>query len=107
MTTALTRQPRLDTEMFGRLTGLHPEMVRRWVALGLLEVTWDSTGRMWFAPSQVAVVARLQRLRAGFTLNYAALGLVADLLDRIAALEAASYRTRNRPKEGSPWTRIG
>jgi len=31
----------------------------------------------------------VQRLRAGFALNYAAIGLVTDLLDRIAVLEAA------------------
>jgi hypothetical protein len=104
-TTALARRPRLDIETFARLTGLHPDMVRRWVALGLLDGTWDSRGRLWLAPSQVAAAARLQRLRAGFALNYAALGLVADLLDRIAALEAAVPRTR--PKDGSTWTRIG
>lgn len=104
MNTSLVRAPRLDTETFARLTGLHPEMVRRWVALGLLDGTWDSRGSLWLAPSQVAAAARLQRLRAGLALNYAALGLVADLLDRIAALEAAS---RTRPKDGSTWTRIG
>jgi chaperone modulatory protein CbpM len=104
-TTALARRPRLDIETFARLTRLHPDMVRRWVALGLLDATWDSRGRLWLAPSQVAAAARLQRLRAGFALNYAALGLVADLLDRIAALEAAASRTR--PKDGSTWTRIG
>jgi hypothetical protein len=38
----------------------------------------------------------MQRLHAGFALNYAALGLVTDLLDRIAALEAA-LRTYRRP----------
>jgi hypothetical protein len=32
----------------------------------------------------------VQRLRAGFGLNYAAIGLVTDLLDRIAVLEAAA-----------------
>jgi chaperone modulatory protein CbpM len=104
-TTALALRPRLDIETFARLTGLHPDMVRRWVALGLLDGTWDSRGRLWLAPSQVAAAARLQRLRAGFALNYAALGLVADLLDRIAALKAAASRTR--PKDGSTWTRIG
>ncbi len=108
MNTSLVRRPRLDIETFARLTGLHPEMVRRWTSLGLLDATWDSRGRLWFEPSQVAAVARLQRLRAGFALNYAGLGLVADLLDRIAALEAAAPRThRRKPKEGSSWTRIG
>jgi hypothetical protein len=44
---------------------------------------------LWFSPSQLAAAARLQRLRAGFSLNYAALGLVVALLDRVAELEAA------------------
>lgn len=108
MNTSLVRSPRLDIDAFARATGLHPEMVRRWVALGLLDGTWDSRGRLWFAPSQVATVARLQRLRAGFAVNYAGLGLVVDLLDRISALEAAAPRSRRpKPKEGSSWTRIG
>ena len=56
-------------------------------------------------PAQLAAVARLQRLRAGFALNYAALGLVLDLLDRIAVLEAARARHRSRPRqEARPWT---
>ena len=93
MTTyALTRPVRLDLDAFARAAGLHPDVVRRFVALGLIEASRDSSGALWFTPSQVALVARLQRLRAGFALNYAALGLVADLLDRIARLEAAQQR---------------
>ena len=37
-------------------------------------------------------MARIQRLRAGFALNYASLSLVIDLLDRIAELEAAGRK---------------
>jgi hypothetical protein len=93
MTTyALTRPVRLDLDAFARAAGLHPDVVRRFVALGLIEASRDSSGALWFTPSQVALVARLQRLRAGFALNYAALGLVADLLDRIARLEATQHR---------------
>jgi hypothetical protein len=36
----------------------------------------------------VAILARIQRLRSGLSLNYAAIGLVLDLLDRIDVLEA-------------------
>jgi hypothetical protein len=80
-------------------------MVRRLVALGLLEVRTDAAGGLWFDPSQRAAVARIQRLRAGFSLNYAALGLVIDLLDRIAELEAAaeSARSREAPPGGQIW----
>jgi hypothetical protein len=101
MTTALVRRTRLDLETFARLTGLHPELVRRLVALGLLEARRAPSGDLWFPPNQLAAAARLQRLRSGLSLNYAALGVVVDLLDRIAALEAAM---RTRPRTGgSPW----
>jgi hypothetical protein len=80
---------RLGLDHFSRRCGLHPELVRRFVALGLVPAVRDTDGELWFDPAQVAAVARLQRLRATLPLNYAALGLVADLLDRIAELETA------------------
>lgn len=97
---------RLDLRSFSRVAGLHPELVARLVALGLLEPTRDATGRLWFSLGQVAAAARIQRLRAGFGLNYAAVGLVVDLLDRVDRLEAA-LRSRGRGSEqpgGASWT---
>jgi chaperone modulatory protein CbpM len=85
----------LDLDSFARASGLHPDLVRRLVSLGLIETVPDAAGDLWFSPAQLAAVARIQRLRAGFCLNYAALGLVVDLLDRIAELEAAQ---RKRPR---------
>jgi chaperone modulatory protein CbpM len=85
---ALVRTRRLDLEQFAAAAGLHPELIRRFVALGLLDADRDPCGRLWFQPAQLAAVARIQRLRAGFALNYAAIGLVTDLLDQIAALQA-------------------
>jgi hypothetical protein len=108
MTTyALARPWRLDLDTFARAAGLHPDVVRRFVALGLIEASRDAVGALWFAPNQLPAVARLQRLRAGFGLNYAALGLVVDLLDRIARLEAAQRRRPPEPtppRGGRPWT---
>jgi hypothetical protein len=69
--------------------GLHPELVRRFAALSLLDTSRDAAGTLWFPPDTPATIARIQRLRAGLCLNYAAIGLVLDLLDRIDALEAA------------------
>jgi hypothetical protein len=100
VTFAMTRPVRLDLESFARATGLHPDMVRRLVALGLVDAKRDRNGELWFAPAEVARAARLQRLRAGLAVNYAALGVVVDLLDRIAKLEAA---LRARPG-GRTWT---
>ena len=87
---------RLSLEEFAVLSGLHPDLIRRLVALGLIEAYRDAAGRPWFSRSELAAVARVQRLRAGFALNYAAIGLVTDLLDRIAVLEAALRGAQRR-----------
>jgi DNA-binding transcriptional MerR regulator len=94
--------PLLGHEEFARLCGLHPDMVRRLVALGLVRAVSGVDGALRFSPSQVAAVARLQRLRATLPLNYAALGLVCDLLDRITELETA-LRIRGRTEPVRPW----
>lgn len=98
MSYALIRTTRLDLGAFTRATGTHPDLIRRLVALGILEARQDPSGELWFPPSQLAAFARVQRLRAGFALNYAAIGLVTDLLDRIAVLEAA-LRSSRRPAD--------
>ena len=90
----LIRSASLNLEAFARATGTHPEMVRRLVALGILDADRDAAGELWFAPSQMTVMGRVQRLRAGFGLNYAAVGLVTDLLERIAVLETALQEAR-------------
>ena len=84
----LVRSASLNLEAFARATGTHPDLVRRLVTLGILDADRDAAGELWFARSQVAVMGRVQRLRAGVALNYAAVGLVLDLLDRISDLEA-------------------
>ena len=88
-TTALVRRSRLTLEQFCRMTGLHPELVGRLVRLGLLDARPDARGRPVFDVAEARRAARIARLRSGLSLNYAAIGLVLDLLDRIDALEAA------------------
>ena len=108
MTYALVRPRVLGLDAFAQAAHMHPDLVRRFVALGLLDVWRDPRGGLWFAPSEVAAAAQIQRLRAGFALNYAATGLVVHLLERISELEAASRstpRTFVRPG-GDRWTPI-
>jgi chaperone modulatory protein CbpM len=93
----------LDLESFARAAGAHPELVTRLIALGLLEPDRDRAGALWFAPDQVSRLARIQRLRAAFSINYAALGLVLDLLDRVDELERA-LRREQRHMQRHPWT---
>jgi chaperone modulatory protein CbpM len=96
ITYPVTRPSRLSLDRFAREAGLHPQLVQKFVALGLLDAERDATGALWFRPAALVTVARVQRLRAGLSLNYAAIGLVLDLLDRIDELEAASRRTGSR-----------
>ena len=91
----------LSLDRFADLAGLHPELVRRFVALGLLDATRDAAGSLRLPRSELVTVARIQRLRTSLSLNYAALGLVLDLLDRIQELEHRSRRS------APPWTRTG
>ena len=93
----LARPIRLSLNSVAERSGLHPVLLRQLVALGLLDCTSDANGQLWFAPSTMATLARIQRLRSQLSLNYAAIGLVLDLLDRIDALEA---QVRSR----QPWT---
>ena len=89
MSYAMVRVTGLSLDEFAAAAGLHPDLVRRLVALGLIDADRDTAGELWFSRGDLAAAARMQRLRAGFALNYAAIGLVTDLLDRIAVLEAA------------------
>lgn len=91
---AIVRPVRLSVDDFAGRCRVHPEQVRRYVALGLLPATRDAGGRTWLDPREAATVGRIERLRAGLSLNYAAIGLVLDLLDRIQTLEAV---VRSRP----------
>lgn len=89
MSHSLTPAMELDIEAFAQAARAHPELVRRLVVIGVLDARRDRTGTLWFAPAQLSAMARIQRLRSGFSLNYAALGLVIDLLDRIEQLQSA------------------
>jgi len=96
---ALARRPGMRLDVFATRCGLHPDLVRRLVALGLVTCRLDARGEPSFEPSALVAVARVQRLRTGLGLNYAAIGLVLDLLDHIEELESASRRRRT-----SSWT---
>lgn len=99
---AIARPVRLSLDSYAHITGVHPDLVRRLVALGLLEVTRDARGDLWFDPSQVRSLARVQRLHLGLSLPYSSLGLIIDLLDRITDLERS--RRRMPTRGGDRWT---
>ncbi|MDF3289859.1 MULTISPECIES: chaperone modulator CbpM [Streptomyces] len=110
----LTRPYRLSLDVVARRSGLHPDLVRRFVALSLVDAARDASGELWFAATAPSAIARVQRLRTGLCLNYAAIGLVLDLLDRIESLETelrrvnAAHPRADAPigqrRSGPPWT---
>ena len=104
---ALARPFLLSLDSYARLTGVHPDLVRRLTTLGLLEITRDAQGGLWFEPSQISAMARIQRLHRELNLNYASLGLIIDLLDRIAQLERLQRGPHSRSaggRGGDRWT---
>jgi hypothetical protein len=81
------RRARLDLAAAAAKSGLHPDLVERFVDLGLLPWTTDAAGRVWFTPEAPEQIRRIVRLHADLALNYAAIALVLDLLERIESLE--------------------
>jgi len=82
------RRTDVPLEALAREAGLHPDLVRRLVALGALE----SADGPLFPRDAAARLARIARLRRDLGLNYAGALLACDLLARIEALEHALGR---------------
>ena len=104
MTSSLlpVRPPRMDIGMVAVASGTHPELVERFVELGLVPAVQDAAGRLWFDPAAPALVRRIVRLHADLSLNYAAVALVIDLLARIDVLENRRWVIHSG-KETPPW----
>lgn len=67
-----------DVRVLARRSGLHPDLVRRLIALDAVDpLDWDAAARL----------ARLARLRHDLGLNVAGAALACDLLERIEELE--------------------
>jgi hypothetical protein len=73
-----------------REAGVHPELVRRLVAMGVLD-PGSPDPELW-PRATAARLARAIRLRRDLGLNYAGALLAAELLDRIDELERRTGR---------------
>jgi hypothetical protein len=92
--------PPVELEALAREAGLHPEVVRRFVRLGLIEPT-DPTRRPPLFPRDAAArLARAGRLRRDLGLGYTGAVLVSELLARIDDLEERlrRYEPIDRPR---------
>lgn len=89
--------------------GLHPELVRRLMGLGLIEPRGGTRAAPLFRRQDAALLVRALRLRSDLGLNYAGAVLACDLLARIDELEAR-LRTVAPPqhqREVMTWTQAG
>ena len=82
------RDAPVELDVLAREAGLHPDVVRRMVALGVIDP--PRNGR--FPRDAAARLARVSRLRRDLALSYAGAALAADLLARIDVLEARLRR---------------
>lgn len=76
------------TEVAAR-TGVHPELLDRFVRLGLIEFSGSTMDGEWvFGPDVIPVIGRIIRLRNELGVNYAGVGVILELMSRIEALES-------------------
>jgi chaperone modulatory protein CbpM len=99
----------IGIDALAREAGIHPELVRRFVALGLIDPGGGTAAAPLFRHQDASMLARAARLRRDLGLNYAGAVLACELLDRIDRLERqlrTGART-NRQHEVITWTRTG
>jgi chaperone modulatory protein CbpM len=77
----------IEVRVLARQAGVHPDLVRRFVALGLLEP---------YPRDAAARIARAARLRRDLGLNWAGAVLASELLARIDELEQRLSRYEPR-----------
>jgi MerR family transcriptional regulator/heat shock protein HspR len=70
--------------------GVHPELIDRFVDLGLVEpLCWHERRNEWlFDKNTIPLVRKIIRLRNQLGINYAGIGVVLELLSRIERLES-------------------
>ena len=78
-----------------RQAQVHPDLVERMEDLGLIEPEQRSP-EILFVPETVADVCRAIRLHNELGINWIGVGLVMDLLERIAQLERELYRLKKQ-----------
>jgi hypothetical protein len=79
----------IEVRVLAREAGIHPDLVRRFVALGLLDARVQPR-------DAAAILARAARLRRDLGLNYAGAVLASELLARIEVLERRLSRYEPR-----------
>jgi DNA-binding transcriptional MerR regulator len=100
--------PRLvAVETLARDAGVHPDIVRRFARLGLLEPRGGTRAAPLFRSQDALLIARAMRLRRDLGVNYAGAVLATELLARIEELEQRSRAgaTTHTEHQVIAWTR--
>lgn len=70
-------------------SGLHPELIERFIRLGLIEfVDRTSDGEMFFEAGVIPLLRRIVRLRNELGVNYAGIGVILELMSQLENLSA-------------------
>ncbi len=75
------------TEVAARC-GVHPDLIERFVYLGLIDPVGGDEDRLLFPLEVVPLVRKIIRLRNHLGINYVGIGLVLELMNRIEKLES-------------------
>jgi MerR HTH family regulatory protein len=90
------RRGLIDADTLASESGLHPELVRRLLRLGLVEAAGGTAQAPLFRPEAAARLARAVRLRRDLGIDYAGAVLASELLARIDELEERLRRAQTR-----------
>ena len=97
-------QVKTDSEFSSRYTltevayraGLHPELIDRFIRLGLIEFSERTDdGELLFESEVIPLIRRILRLRNELGVNYAGVGVILELMSRLEALEARVRELEN------------
>ena len=89
MKQSLGSSPYLSITEVAYRCGVHPDLIDRFVRLGLIDFAEGSTeGEALFQSDVIGMVRKILRLRNELGVNYAGIGVILDLTSRIESLES-------------------
>lgn len=92
-TTGPVRGSLLALSEVARLSGVHPDLIDRLTTLGLIDPV-ETFPEPCFDVSTILRIRSILRLRHDLGVNWAGVGIILDLLERIAQLEQEIARLK-------------